>query len=434
MRDPTHLKELAFEISAKGSSVAEIAELAKLSGIPELGAFELSARLSDSAGSLAVENLDIQIGSQELAAIVLAGNIKDVLALRGVSLDFNAQGLDSANLTRLGLPALPEQGAFQVNAQITDPGANVYAVNALRIVLGENEIDGQIDLSLAEKLPFLTAALTSQKFRYGQLKLDLKMTDLFEKPAIEKMDLQIGNPDLAKIHLSGKVDDLKELQGVNINFQGSGKDMANLEQLTGQPFPVRGAFDAAGQVLIPAHQNLKIPDLKITAGKNKITGTLDLNLRGDKPQLAAKLALPQLDLPSVLLPELAKEGWAKGLGLVRPVKLDLELAGFAPEMALKQVDLRAGTLDSAELRLTGSVANLATQRGIDLEFSLRGKELVKLKEIIAQPFIFAPLPGQGAYALSGKVSDAALNHFEVKDFKLIQAGRKHTICRKFSGL
>jgi len=71
MRDPTHLKELAFEISAKGSSVAEIAELAKLSGRPELGAFELSARLSDSAGSLAVENLDIQIGSQDLAAIAL---------------------------------------------------------------------------------------------------------------------------------------------------------------------------------------------------------------------------------------------------------------------------------------------------------------------------------------------------------------------------
>jgi len=421
MRDPTHLKELAFDISAKGSSVAEIAELAKLSGIPELGAFELSARLNDSAGSLAVENLDIQIGSQELAAIALAGNITDALALQGVNLKFSALGLDSANLTKLGLPALPQRGAFQVNAQITDPAAKVYAVKDLKIVLGDDEIDGQIDLSLAEKLPFLTAGLTSQRFRYGQLKLDLKMTDLFDKPAIEKMDLKIGNPDLAKIHLNGKVDDLKELQGVNIKFQASGKNLANFGKLTGQPFPVRGAFNAAGKVLIPVHQNLNIPDLKITVGKNNISGTLNLDLRGDKPQLEAKLSLPQLDLPSVLLPELAKEGWAAGLGQIQPVRLDVALEGFAPDMTIQKIDFQAGSLKSAELRLTGSVQNLAAQRGIDLEFSLRGNELEKIKEIIAQPFIFVPVPGQGAYAFSGKVRDSATHQFKVNDFKFALA-------------
>jgi hypothetical protein len=338
-----------------------------------------------------------------------------------VNLNFSAQGQDSANLTQFGLPALPERGAFQINAQITDPEAKVYTVNNLRIVLGENEIDGQINLSLAEKVPFLTAKLTSQKFRYGQLKLDLKMTDPFEKPAIEKIDLKMGNPDLAKIHLSGSVDDLMELQGVNIAFQASGKDLANLKQLTGQPFPVRGAFSAAGKVLIPVHQNLKIPDLKITVGKNNITGILNLDLRGKKPQLAAKLSLPKLDLPSVLLPELAKQGWAKGLGLMRPVNVEVKLEGFAPDIALKKVELRAGTLNSAELRLTGSVAKLIAQRGIDLKFSLRGKELAKLKEIIAQPYIFAPVPGQGAYAISGNVSDPDPSYFKVTDFKFVLA-------------
>jgi len=128
-----------------------------------------------------------------------------------------------------------------------------------------------------------------------------------------------------------------------------------------------------------------------------------------------------LDLPSVLLPELAKEEWAKGLGLVRPIKLDVTLEGFAPEITLKMVDLRAGTLNSAELRLTGSVAKLIAQRGIDLKFSLRGKEYAKLKEIIAQPFLFAPVPGQGAYAISGHVSDPAPNDFKVNNFKLVLA-------------
>jgi len=421
LRDAINFKNLAFDISARGSSVAEIARLAGLSDVPELGAFKLSARVSDPEDHLGIEKLNIQIGTEELAAMSLTGDVKDLFALQGINLNFSARGNDSANLTQLGLPALPERGAFQVTAQISDPVAKVYTLSDLRVVLGENEVNGQVDLNLAEKVSFLTAGLTSQKFRYGQLKLDLKMTGPIEKPAIEKIDLKIGNPDLVKIHLNGKVDNLVELQGVDIKFQASGKDLANLKQVIGQPLPVRGAFSAAGKVLIPVHQNLKIPDLKITIGKNNISGSLNLNFRGDRPNLEAKLSLPKLDLPSVLLPELAKQGWAKGLGQVRPLKLDVRLEGFAPEIALKKVDLQAGTLDSAELRLAGSIENLVARRGIDLKFSLRGKEYAKLKEIIAQPYIFAPVPGQGAYAISGKISEPTTNHFKINDFKYVLA-------------
>jgi uncharacterized protein involved in outer membrane biogenesis len=417
LRDPINFKDLAFDISAKGPSVAEVTGLAGIADVPKLGAFNLTAGVNDAAGSLAVEKLDIQIGSQELAAISLTGEVKNVVDLQGISLNFSARGQESANLTQLGLPPLPERGAFQIKARISDPEAKVYNVDDFSFVVGENEFDGKVNLNLAGEMPFLTAGLTSQKFKFGQLKLDLKLTGPFEKPAIEKLDLKVGTPDIAEISLKGSVRDLKELQGVDINFQASGKDLANMEQITGQPLPVRGAFSAAGQVLIPVHKNLKVPDLKITVGKNKISGSLNLDLRGDQPQLAAKLSLPKLDLPSVLLPKLAKQGWAKGLGLVRPVKLDVMLGGFIPEVALKKVKLTAGTLKSAEFRLNGSVQNIVNLHGLDLEFSLRGNEYAKLKEIIAQPYIFAPVPGQGAYAISGKVSDPAPNHFKVNNFK-----------------
>ena len=377
--------------------------------------------MNDSAGNLAIEKLDIQIGSQELVAISLTGDLKDVFALQGVNLNFTAQGQDSAKLTQLGLPALPERGAFQVTAQISDPEAKVYTVNDLSVVLGENEIDGQINLNLAEKVPFLTARLTSQKFRFGQFNLDLKITGPVEKPAIKKIDLKLGTPELAEIHLNGIVDDLRELQGVDIDFQASGKDLANLKQVIGQPLPVRGAFSAAGKVLIPVHKNLKIPDLKITAGKNNITGSLNLDLRGEATAAGGKIVLAEIG-PAKCSPAGARQkGWAKGLGQIRPIKLDVKLAGFSQEIAVKKMDLRAGTLKSAELRLSGSVDNLMAQRGIDLKFSLRGKELAKLKEIIAQPYIFVPAPGQGAYAFSGKVSDPTTNHFKVNDFKFVLA-------------
>ena len=424
--DPINLKDLAFDITAQGSSVAEIARLAELSDVPKLGAFKLAARVSDPTGKLAVENLDVQIGSQERLAISLAGDLADVLALQGVNLNFTAQSQDSTELAQFGLPALPEQGAFKVTAQISDPEAKVFSVSNLNVVLGENEVNGQVNLNLAEKVPLLTTRLTSQKFRFGPFNLDLSMTDPFEKPAIKQIDLKLGTPELTEIRLNGIVDNLLELQGVELDFQANGKDLANLRQVIGQPLPVRGAFRAAGKVISPVPKNLKIPDLKIIAGKNNITGSLNLDLRDGPPRLEANLSSPKLDLPSVLLPDLAGEGWAKGLGQVRPVKLAVKLAGYPREIAVKKVDLQAGTLASAELRLSGSVENLMAQRSVDLKFSLRGNEIEKLKEIIAQPLLFTPVPGQGAYDISGNISDPAPFHFKVNDFKLVVADTEMT--------
>ncbi len=358
LRDPINFKDLAFDITAQGSSVAEIATLAGLSDVPKLGAFKLSARVSDPAGKLAVEKLDVQIGNQERLAISLAGELTDVFALRGVNLNFTAHGQDSAKLAQFGLPELPENGAFKVTAQISDPEAKVFSVSDLNVVLGENEVNGQANLNLAEKVPVLTTRLTSQKFRFGPFNLDLEMTGPLEKPAIKNIDLKLGTPELAEIRLKGIVADLLKLQGVELDFQASGNDLANLKQVIGQPLPVRGAFSAAGKVISSVPKNLKIPDLKITAGKNNITGSLNLDLREEQPQLEAKLSLPKLNLPSVLLPDLAGQGWAKGLGQVRPVKLATTLAGFPQKIAVKKMDLQAGTLDSVDVRLTGSVENL----------------------------------------------------------------------------
>jgi hypothetical protein len=294
------------------------------------------------------------------------------------------------------------------------------------MVLGENEVGGLINLNLGGEIPVLSANLTSQTFGIGPFDLDFKIAGPVEKPALKKLDLKLGTPDLAEIHLNGTVDDLIKLQGVKINFKAHGKDLANLEKLTGQPLPVRGAFNATGKVLIPVHKKLQIPNLKVTAGKNNITGSANLDLRAAQPLLDAKLSLPKLDLPSVLLPELAKQGWAKGLGLVRPVKLAVTLEGFASDMALKKVDLRAGTLKSAELRLTGSVANLLDPSGIDLNFALRGNDWAKLEDITGQPYFFAPLPGQGKYAMSGHISDPTAQIYKIKNFKLDAAGTKMT--------
>ena len=424
MRDPKQFKDFAFEFTTQGSSIAEIAAQAGLSNVPSIGAFKASAMVSDSKGSLAVEKLDVNIGSEDLVAISITGDVKNVLELRGIGLDFTARGNDTANLTKIGIPPPPKRDPFQLSGNITDPRTKVFAVEELQVILGDNEIKGQVNLNLAEQMPFLTAVLASQKTMLGPAKLDLRLANLFKKPAVKNLDLRLGTPELAEIRLNGKVDDLLKLQGVGIYFRAKGKNLANLKQLTGQPLPVRGAFNATGKVVIPVHDKIKIPDLKITAGKNNIRCALNLDLSGNQPQLGVELSSQKLDLPSVLVPELAKQGWARGLSKVRPIKLSVKLAGFAQEIALEKVDLLAGNLESAEMRLTGSVDHLPTQRGIDLTFILQGNDIAKLLDIAAQPNLFTPVPGQGAYAISGRVSDPTSNVYAIENFKLSLADTK----------
>jgi len=352
------------------------------------------------------------------------GEMRDPTHFKDLAFTIAADDPSTADIARLvGVTDIPDIGAFQLRARVTDPETNVFSIDNLGIALGENQITGQVKLNLAKQVPFLTAQFSSQKFALGPASLDLHLTDPIKKPAVKKLDLTFGTEELVKVRLNGVVEDLMQLKGVNINFQAGGRDLANLEQLTGQPLPVRGSFSAAGKLQVPVPKNLRIPNLKITAGKNAITGSLNLDLSGEKPRLGAKLASPKLNLPSVLLPDLAKQKWAQGIGLMYPVKLAAELAGFKREIALEKIDLQAGTsTNSAELRLNGSVANLLAQSGIDLNFSLRGINVEKLKDITGQPYFFAPVPGEGAYTFSGHISDPAPKVYKVKDFKLEMSG------------
>jgi hypothetical protein len=347
------------------------------------------------------------------------GEMRDPTHFKDLAFTISADAPSTADIARLvGVTNIPELGAFNLRARIADPEANVFSIDNLGIDLGENEFTGLVKLNMAEQVPFLTADLSSQKFKLGPASLNLHITDPIKKPAIKKIDLKFGTEELVKVRVNGVVEDLIKLQKAAINFQASGRDLANLEQLIGQALPVRGAFSAAGKVLVLVQKKIQIPNLKVSAGKNNITGSLNLDLSGDRPLLKADLASPKLDLPSVLPPDLGKQKWAEGLGLMHPVKLSFKLAGFDHKMALEKIDLQAGTsANSADLRLTGSVAAPLAPRGIDLKFSLRGSDVEKLKDITGQTYVFAPVPGEGAYTLSGRISDPAPEVYKVKDLK-----------------
>jgi uncharacterized protein involved in outer membrane biogenesis len=414
IRDPIHFNDLAFAVIGEGPSISDFVKLAGVSDMPELGAFRLEAKLADPEGKLALEALDFDVGSEELADISLNGTIKDLLALQGISLNFAVQGKDSTKLTQFGLPQPPVRGAYSASGRIFDPEVGVYAVSDLRVALGKNEITGRVDLNPTAKPPYLTAKLTSKKFALGPFSLAVKLTGPMDKLALEKLDLQIGTEDLAVMRLNGSVKNLLKLDGVNLSFRIHGKDLANLKKLSGRPLPVRGAFSASGQVIVRVRKDFKIPKLKITVGKNHIAGSLDLDLRSQRPRLDALLSSKKFDLASLLTPEIAKLNWVKALADLKKFRLAVKLAGFAKELTVEDVDFRAGTQKLAEITLKGSIKDLSALRGINLNVAVQGENVANLEKSIGRP-----LPVEGAFALSGQITDPAAKNYKVSDLKLI---------------
>ncbi len=418
IHDPIHFKDWAFDIAAQGRSVSEIAQLAGFSDMPALGAFEVSGRVFDAAGHPAVEKLDLHIGTEDVAALYLTGDIRDLLSLQGINLTLTVRGEDSVRLTRFGLPPIPEQGAFMLYGHISDPKDTVYALSDLNLVLGENVFDGRIQIDMTEQVPFLTARLSSQKFRLGQFDLDFTLSGPVEKPSVSRFDLRWGDGDLAGIRLSGRIGDLIGLNEVDLDFQMESRDLAELTQATNLPIPIKGTFSAAGKVVIPAHKYLKIPRLQIAIGKNRVDGSAELDLRGEKPLLSAQLSTQNLKIASLLTPKMAKRSWVRFVDSMNPIELSATIAGFVGQVSVDNLHLKAGGKRS-QIAIDGTIADLYAWKGVELAFAMQGGDVA-----ILQPFFDQPLPVQGEFALSGRFKRPDVHSYALDDLQVALADNR----------
>ncbi len=99
----------------------------------------------------------------ENAALTLDGTVKDPLARRGIELNFTLKGKDLASFKQLSGESYHLGGPFDISGRIADTARNAYSISNLRIVQGENDLSGSVELILAENRPRVTAALSAQK-------------------------------------------------------------------------------------------------------------------------------------------------------------------------------------------------------------------------------------------------------------------------------
>jgi uncharacterized protein involved in outer membrane biogenesis len=312
---------LAFSLLAQGKTIRDIGKVAGVRGVPDLGPFKFATTVTGSFRRLTAKDIDLSIGADKLVAVYINGNIEDLLTQQGIKLNFTARGKDLAGLEKLIGQPLPVDGAFSISGKVYDTAPKIYTITELKTRLDINEIVGSIDLDLTAQRPKISTTLSSQK-------LDLR-------PILSALD--------KKSHRAGP------------SAQGAKKDSENLPQE-----PLTQDLLTIADVDFKLHlNNILLPQLKLDEFHAHVM------LKDGRITLAA-------EGPS--LPDISELTGVKGVPKLGPFKVTFDLTDPLEKLSVENLVFKAGAPALADLRLTGAIKEPLAQRGIELNFSVRGQE------------------------------------------------------------
>jgi len=220
--------------------VTETLMLFHVKGLPDVGPFEIAGKLTDQDGKWQAENLDLHVETPNLGSANLTGKVRDLLALQGLDLTIRAKGKSVTEILGLfDVKGLPDVGPFEITGKLTDPG--------------------------------------------GKLKA-------------ENLDLHMGTQGLAKVELTGAVNDLLTPEGMECDFSIEGKDLARLEKIAGRPLPFGGPFRVSGHAAVPSLKTFKLSELQVVLQDTDIGGSAQILLTGNRPSITADLSSKKQNL------------------------------------------------------------------------------------------------------------------------------------------
>ncbi len=98
------------------------------------------------------------------------------------------------------------------------------------------------------------------------------------------------------VSVAGYITNIMAVKGIDLKLTAKGSDIANFQQFTGEPLPVKGPFDVAAHLTAATLENLKISDIAILLGESRISGEIALHQISPRSQIDAKFHSPKLDL------------------------------------------------------------------------------------------------------------------------------------------
>jgi uncharacterized protein involved in outer membrane biogenesis len=228
----------------------------------------------------------------------LEGGVEDVLAGRGIEMDFRIQIQDWTELSRFTGSPIPVKETFDFSGHAKDTGIKSYSMSDLKIRLGSNEINGSTLINMAEKKPYLEANL------YSEL-IDLR--PILSKEGV-KENQEISDKEPTKKREKLFPDNPLPLEGLNL-VDGIFNIRVNkmiLPQLVIDNLEVGTELKGA---------QLDVQPLKASIGGGTLKGDMSLKALENSADLAALLEIDSLNIGNML----------KDLGITDVLEGDLEV-------------------------------------------------------------------------------------------------------------
>lgn len=432
--DVSRMKGLSLEVKAEGPSISEALTPAGITLPANLGPFAFHAMVNDAEAGLSLKDIDLQAGTPETQEIKITGTISNILPLQGIQLDYQARCEDIDGLSGHSKSSLPLRGPLTIAGRVVDFAPNVFRFSPVRIALREQQLTGAVQLDMAQKLPRAEAVFTTSELnlgsvlpsdsrdsawpralqKMGAMALKLSVLDPYGKAVVEELDFRAGTDETVQIKVTGSVKEPRSLRGIQLFYEFRGKEAAELENLIGKPVPLKGPFNASGRFWDPSQDVLAFDPLEVSVGENRMIGMVELLLEGEAPLLKMKLSSRKLDLEPVLKPGSENPDLLGALSALGPITLAFTMSNLGAKPAVQDATAVLGAEDPAKVAIKGSIQDLLALQGIDLAFSLEGKDAAGLEKIFG-----GPIPLKGSFSLSGRARDPEPGLYRVEDLKAV---------------
>jgi hypothetical protein len=317
---------LSMDLTAKQFTLQPInlSALESLGRIKDLGPLKLEATFVGAGNKYTLKKLDLNVGSDQLVTVALKGTIKDVAALSGMNLEFMLRGSELANFKKLGGPELPFTGAFNFAGQFMDPAPKIYKLPSINAHLGDNVINGWMELNMSQKRPRVKAELSSQDLDLRPLLAEANKTEAPETktPPSGKQNDKVFSSEPFR---------LEGLKAIDAELKFRDKKVL---------FPNIAINDVHLDVLLD-NGNLQVKPFKFVIGGGSADVQFELRQQDMPPTFELVHAAEQLDL-GAMLDELGYQRTLEGL-----LDTDIHLTGrgnsVAELMAGLEGDIYANT-------------------------------------------------------------------------------------------
>ena len=389
-----NLSGTGFNLTAKGSignliefsgvdlnltsSGKDLSEIGPIIGekLPETDGYTVQGRLNGSAKTLSLSEAQASAHQGDLS-LVLNGRIDDFLNFSGLDLDLKGSGKDLSGIGSILGEKLPATDEFTVQGRLTGSTKLLSMLDARGSARSGGihiTVNGAVKDLLTLRGMDLRSRLTGKNLaEFGDIIGEkFPATDEFEiqgrlagsaKTLSLKEAVGRANRGDLILALKGEIKNLVDLSGMDLRFQTSGKDLAEIGPITGKKLPTSDTFSVQGR-MVGSKRALSLLEAEGRASRGSLTLTFNgaikelLALEGINAKL--KVSGKELaDIGPLLCTRLPELG---------PFDVSGKLSGSAKTISLD--DLSA-TLDKSDFNGQAKV-----------EFLKRPKITVRLKSSV----------------------------------------------------